>query len=348
MTKPYSMDLRERVVSAVDAEGMSRHEAAARFGIAVSSAIRWMARYRKTGNVAPSKIGGYKPKTLRGEHASWLVARCQESDFTISQLVEELLSLRGLKVDRRSVWEFLHAEGLSHIGLCRLTGARSLDVCACLHCGCASATHLSLRLLFIYVPAPDHIAPLLVPHRAAARWERSFRPLETMTFIAALRRHGSPRRASSMVPSMARSSWPGCASSFRRLNRARSSSWHLGSHRGKAVRGAIRSPEPSSCSCPILPRPHPSSRSLQISNTCSGRRRLALMTPCSPPFALFSKATLRNNAPTILQIAHMTQTNLNPLLALISHKINIASIRLKFFYQTDFPHAADHAYAHRV
>src|SRR5271167_1085402 len=57
MTKPYSMDLRERVVSAVDAEGMSRHEAAARFGIAVSSAIRWMARHQKTGSVAPSKIG---------------------------------------------------------------------------------------------------------------------------------------------------------------------------------------------------------------------------------------------------------------------------------------------------
>jgi putative transposase len=64
MTKPYSMDLRERVVSAVDAEGMSRHEAAARFGIAVSSAVRGMARYRKTGSVAPSKIGGYKPKTF--------------------------------------------------------------------------------------------------------------------------------------------------------------------------------------------------------------------------------------------------------------------------------------------
>ena len=38
----------------------------------------------------------------------------RRKDFTISQLVEELQSMRGLKVDRRSVWEFLHAEGLSH------------------------------------------------------------------------------------------------------------------------------------------------------------------------------------------------------------------------------------------
>ena len=114
MTKPYSMDLRERVVLAVVAEGMSRHAAAARFGIAVSSAIKWVARYYKTGSAAASKIGGYKPKTLRGDHAAWLIARCQGKDFTISQLVDELQSLRGLKVDRRSVWEFLHLHGLSH------------------------------------------------------------------------------------------------------------------------------------------------------------------------------------------------------------------------------------------
>ena len=114
MTKPYSMDLRNRVVAAVETEGMTRHQAAARFGIAVSSAIKWVARYRKTGTAAPSKIGGYKQKTLRGEHAAWLIQRCQEKDFTISQLVEELQGVRGLKVDRRSVWEFLHAEGLSH------------------------------------------------------------------------------------------------------------------------------------------------------------------------------------------------------------------------------------------
>jgi transposase len=42
------------------------------------------------------------------------VARCQEKDFTISQFVDELQRIRGLKVDRRSVWEFLHAEGLTH------------------------------------------------------------------------------------------------------------------------------------------------------------------------------------------------------------------------------------------
>ena len=89
---------------------------------------------------------------------------------------------------------------------------------------------------------------------------------------------------------------------------------NLGSHRGKAVRGAIRT---AAAKLLFLPKYSPdfnqSSRSLQSSNTCSGRRRLALMTPCSPPLALFSKATLRKNAPTILQIADTEQANLNPL-----------------------------------
>ena len=49
-------------------------------------------------------MGGHKPKTLRGEHAQWLIARCKEKDFTISQLVAELLAERAVKVDRHSVW----------------------------------------------------------------------------------------------------------------------------------------------------------------------------------------------------------------------------------------------------
>jgi putative transposase len=113
MTRPYSLDLRDRVMAAVERDGLSRNQAAARFGVAVSTAVHWVRRYRTTGSVAPPKVGGYKKRALRDEHAAWLIARCQEKDFTISQLVEELLAVRGLKVDRHSVWEFLHTEHLS-------------------------------------------------------------------------------------------------------------------------------------------------------------------------------------------------------------------------------------------
>jgi len=111
MAKPYSMDLRERVVSAVERDGMSRHEAAARFGVAPSSAIKWVQRYRATGSAAPSRMGGHKPRVLRGEHRDWLLERAKR-DFTLRGLVAELAE-RGVKVDYRQVWEFVHAEGLS-------------------------------------------------------------------------------------------------------------------------------------------------------------------------------------------------------------------------------------------
>lgn len=111
MARAYSMDLRERVVAAVERDGLSRHEAAARFGVAASSAIKWVRRFRETGSVAPGQIGGHKPRVLRGEHRDWLLERTTR-DFTLRGLVAELAG-RGVKVDYRSVWEFVHAEGLS-------------------------------------------------------------------------------------------------------------------------------------------------------------------------------------------------------------------------------------------
>jgi putative transposase len=113
MSQPYSNDLRERVVEAVEKGGLSRHQAAARFDVSVSSAIRWVERYRSKGSVAPDQIGGYKPKKITGEHRAWLLERCHAGAFTLRGLVSEL-GERGLKVDYRSVWEFVHAEKLSY------------------------------------------------------------------------------------------------------------------------------------------------------------------------------------------------------------------------------------------
>jgi len=111
MAKPLSMDLRERVVAAVLKEGMSARRAAARFGVSESSAIKWVRRQRETGSVAPSKIGGYKPRLLSGELRDWLLDRARR-DFTLRGLVAEL-GERGVKVDYVQVWRFVHAEGLS-------------------------------------------------------------------------------------------------------------------------------------------------------------------------------------------------------------------------------------------
>lgn len=112
MAKPYSNDLRERAVAAVETGGLSRHQAAARFGVAASTVIKWVQRVRRTGSVAPGRMGGHRPKKIQGADRDWLLARCRERDFTIRGLVAELAE-RGLEVGYRAVWNFVHAEKLS-------------------------------------------------------------------------------------------------------------------------------------------------------------------------------------------------------------------------------------------
>jgi transposase len=111
MGKPYSLDFRKRVVTAVVTGGLSCNQAAKQFGVAVSTALGWVRRQRETGSLAPGKMGGHRPKTISGEHRVWVLGRIKR-DFTLRGLVAELAE-RGLKVDYRSVWEFVHAEKLS-------------------------------------------------------------------------------------------------------------------------------------------------------------------------------------------------------------------------------------------
>ncbi len=98
MGKPYSLDFRKRVVAAVVTGGLSCNEAGKRFGVAVSTAIGWVRRQRETGSIAPGNV--------------WVLERIKVGDFTLRGLVAELAE-RGLKVDYRSVWEFVHVEKLS-------------------------------------------------------------------------------------------------------------------------------------------------------------------------------------------------------------------------------------------
>ena len=111
MGKPYSLALRKRLVAAVVTGRLSCNQAAKQFGVAVSTAVGWVRRQRETGTLAPGKMGGHRPKMISGEHRVWVLERIKR-DFTLRGLVAELAE-RGLKVDYRSVWEFVHAEKLS-------------------------------------------------------------------------------------------------------------------------------------------------------------------------------------------------------------------------------------------
>jgi len=111
MAGALSNDLRERVVAAV-AAGESCRSAAARFGVSVSSAIKWRRRYRLTGSVAPGQMGGHRRSVLEG-HRAFILERISQTPHLTLHGLKDALATRGVKVSHNAVWLFLRREGLS-------------------------------------------------------------------------------------------------------------------------------------------------------------------------------------------------------------------------------------------
>lgn len=112
MARPLSMDLRERVLEAVEG-GSSRCAAAERFGLSASCAIKLMQRWNETGSLEPGQMGGHKEHALAA-HAERVRALVQaRPDLTIDELHAQL-TRDGIAVGRSAVGRFLQ-----HLGLTR-------------------------------------------------------------------------------------------------------------------------------------------------------------------------------------------------------------------------------------
>src|SRR5258705_6140441 len=84
MPKPYSDDLRERVIEAVVA-GASRREAAESFSLSASSAVRWLQRWRDTGS-ARAKLSGRRTAPVE-EHAGRVLALvAQQTELSLAEI----------------------------------------------------------------------------------------------------------------------------------------------------------------------------------------------------------------------------------------------------------------------
>lgn len=111
MPRPYSPDLRERVIGAVEA-GQSRRAVARRFGVSIASVVKWVQRFRRTGLVAAERMGGRRPYAL-AEHRAFVLERfAEKADLTVSEVQAELAA-RGVKVSRYAVWHFVRHERLT-------------------------------------------------------------------------------------------------------------------------------------------------------------------------------------------------------------------------------------------
>ncbi len=110
MTRPLSNDLRERAVQAV-MTGESCRSVATRFGVAVSSVVKWSQRYRATGSVAPGKMGGHRKRVLE-PHRAFIVERIGQTPHLTLHGLKDELAARGVTVSHNAVWQFLRREGL--------------------------------------------------------------------------------------------------------------------------------------------------------------------------------------------------------------------------------------------
>jgi transposase len=111
MARPLSLDLRHRIVGAIEG-GLSRRAAAARFAVSQSCAIKLMRRWQRTGSVAPAAIGAPKGTTLAAHEGLVRELVAAQPDITLDEL-QARLTEQAIMVGRTSVHRCLEKLGLT-------------------------------------------------------------------------------------------------------------------------------------------------------------------------------------------------------------------------------------------
>ena len=105
MSGAFSADLRGRVLDAVEA-GSSVRRAAARFGVGVSTAIRWVRRWRETGERTARKQG-HPIRSKLDAHDTYLLGLIEQTvDITLDEMRHRLAEERGVRAGYGTLWRF--------------------------------------------------------------------------------------------------------------------------------------------------------------------------------------------------------------------------------------------------
>jgi transposase len=113
MARAISVDLRRRVCAAIS-EGLSRREAAIRFSVSPSSAIRWQAQMQASGDIAPLLNGGDRKSGRIEAEAEFILQQVEEHcDITLAELQEKLRE-RGTRVGIGTLWRFFDRRRMTY------------------------------------------------------------------------------------------------------------------------------------------------------------------------------------------------------------------------------------------
>ena len=111
MPRPYSQDLRDRVVASVTG-GRSRRTTAKIFSVSVATVVRWSQRFQTTGSAAALAMGGRWPHCLASRR-QWLLARIAEKPDLTLRAIRAELAADGVKVSYGALWAFFAREGIT-------------------------------------------------------------------------------------------------------------------------------------------------------------------------------------------------------------------------------------------
>ena len=188
MPKSYSGDLRERVIEAVEA-GASRREAAERFEISVSSAVKWLRCWRDQGRSTPKLRGG--SRSVLEDYADRIQAIIGEQpDRTLDEIIE-VMRRRRIPGSRSALWRFLDRHHLTFKKSLRAAEQHRADVARARRRWIRQQGFLdTTRLVFIDETATS--TNMVRLRGRGLRGERlvSYVPQghwKTVTFVAALR-----------------------------------------------------------------------------------------------------------------------------------------------------------------
>ena len=122
-----SDDLRKRVVEAVVLGGLSRNQAAAHFKVSVASAVRWVKRFKTTGEISPAPSGGDRRSGRIESHRDYLLGLIRRMpDITLLEIKERLIANCGERFVVSVLWRFFdrHEITFKKNGACRGTTTR--------------------------------------------------------------------------------------------------------------------------------------------------------------------------------------------------------------------------------
>ena len=122
-----SDDLRKRVVEAVVLGRLSRSAAARRFGVSIASAVRWVTRYKTTGQISPLPSGGDRSGRIEAQRDYLLGLIRRTPDITLLEVQERLIQNCGERFSVSVLWRFFDRHGVTFKNVWPAPSARGLS-----------------------------------------------------------------------------------------------------------------------------------------------------------------------------------------------------------------------------